>query len=84
MVKPLRYKKAKTVLSIFIKIVNGSYEKPNKLGVDQRREFHNKLTQEWLDKSNILMCSTLNEGRPVIGERFIKTLMAKIYKINDS
>ena len=43
--------------------MNGSCQKPNKLGVDQRREFHNKLTQEWLDKNNVLTCSTLNEGR---------------------
>ena len=26
------------------------------------------------------MCSTNNEGKPVIAERFIRTLKAKIYK----
>ena len=36
--------------------------------------------QEWLDNNDILMCSTNNEGKSVIAERFIKTLKAKIYK----
>ena len=36
-VKPLKYKKRKTVLNAFIKIVNESDRKPNKLWVDQGR-----------------------------------------------
>ena len=43
--------------------------------------------QERLDNSDILMYSKHNEGKSVIGERFIKTLKAKIYKkksANDS
>ena len=42
-VKPLKDKKGKTVLNAFIKIVNESNRKPNKLWVDQGREFYNKL-----------------------------------------
>ena len=30
------------------------------------------------------MCLTHNEGKSVIAQRFIKTLKAKIYKINES
>ena len=78
-VKPLRNEKGKTVLNAFIEIVNESNCKPNKLWVDQGREFYNKLMQEWLD-SNVLMYSAHNEGKSVITERFIKTLKAKIYK----
>ena len=78
-VKPLKDKKGKTVLHAFIEIVNESNRKPNKLWVDQGREFYNKLMQEWLD-NNILMYSTHNEGKSVIAERFIKTLKSKIYK----
>ena len=44
-VKPLK-DKGKTVLNAFIKIVNKSNHKPNKLCVDQKREFYNKLMQE--------------------------------------
>ena len=79
-VKPLKDKKGKTVLNAFIEIVNESNRKPNKLWVDQGREFYNKLMQEWLDNNDILMYSTHNEGKSVIGERFIKTLKSKIYK----
>ena len=79
-VKPLKGKKGKTVLNAFIKIVNKSNRKPNKLWVDQGREFYNKLMQEWLDNNDILMYSTNNEGKSAITERFIKTLKIKIYK----
>ena len=77
-VKPLKDKKGKTVLNAFIEIVNESNRKPNKLWVDQGREFYNKLMQEWLDNNDILMYSTHNEGKSVIAERFIKTLKSKI------
>ena len=36
-VKPLKDKKGRKVLDAFIKIVNGSNHKPNKLCVDQER-----------------------------------------------
>ena len=36
--------------------------------------------QEWLYNVDILMYSTLNDGKSVIAEMFIKTLKAKIYK----
>ena len=45
-VKPLKDKKDKTALNAFIKVVNGSNSKPNKLRVDQGRGFYNKLMQE--------------------------------------
>ena len=71
-IKPLKYKKGKIVLNAFIEIVNESNRKQNKLWVDQGREFCNKLMQEWLNKNDILMYSTHNEGKSIIAERFIK------------
>ena len=71
-VKPLKDKKGKTVLNAFMEIVNESNRKPNKLWVDQGREFYNKLMQEWLDNNHSLMYSTHNEDKSVIAERFIK------------
>ena len=41
-IKPLKDKKCKTVPNAFIKIVNESNRKPNKIWVDQEREFYNK------------------------------------------
>ena len=86
-VKPLKDKKGKTDLKAFIEIANEPNQKPHSLWVSQGKEFHNKLMQEWLGNNYILMYSTLNEGKSVIVERFIKTLKAKIYKktaANDS
>ena len=73
-VKHLKDKKVKTILNYFIELVNKSKRKPNKFWIDQGREFYNKPVQEWLD---ILICSTHNEGKSVIAERFIKTLKLK-------
>ena len=39
--------------------------------------------EEWLDNNHILMYSSHNAGKPVIAERFIKTLKAQSIK-NDS
>ena len=50
--KPLNDKNVKRVLNGFIKIVNKSNQKPNKLWVDQGREFGNSLTQKWLDDND--------------------------------
>ena len=36
--------------------------------------------QEWLDDNDTLMFSNHNEGKPVVVEKFIKTLKGKIYK----
>ena len=41
--KPLKDKKDKADLNAFIEIVNESNHKPNKLWVNQGREFYNKL-----------------------------------------
>ena len=54
-VKHLKDKKVKTILNYFIELVNKSKRKPNKLWVDQGREFYNKPVQEWLDNKDILI-----------------------------
>ena len=59
-VKPLKDKKGKAVLNAFIEIVNESNHKPNKLWIDQGREFYNKLMQEWFSSNDILMYSKHN------------------------
>ena len=41
-VEPLKDKTGKTVLNVFVEIVNKSNCKPYKLWVDQRREFCNE------------------------------------------
>ena len=77
-IKPLKYKKAKTVLHGFIEIVTESKRNPNILWVDQGKEFYNSLKQN--NDNEVLTHLTHNEGRSVIAERFIKTLEGKIFK----
>ena len=78
-VKPIKDKNSKTLLNAFIEIVNESNRKPEKLWVDQGREFYNKLLQEWLGNNDILMWSIHNGGKSVTAERFLN-IKFKIYK----
>ena len=48
---------SKTVLDNFIKIINESYCKPNKLKVGQGKKLYNKPVKECLDANDILMYS---------------------------
>ena len=33
----------------------------------------------WVEKNDMKMCSIQNEGKPVVAERYIRTLKNKIY-----
>ena len=46
----------------------------------QGSEFYNRLMKSCLEKNDIEMHSTHNEGKSVIAERFIRTLKNKVYK----
>ena len=73
-VKPLKDKNAKTVLHGFIEvkiIVNESKRKPNKLWVDQGKEFLDRFV---LDNNDILLYSTHTKSKSVVAEKFLKTL----------
>ena len=62
-----------------IGIVNESNLKPNKLWVDQGREFKKNI-QKWLDNNDILIYSSYNEDKFKVAEKFIRALKGKIYK----
>ena len=79
-VVPLKDKKGVTIVNAFQKILVDSKRKPNTIWVDKGREFYNKSIKSWLEKSNIEMYSTDNEEKPVLAERFIRTLKTKTYK----
>ena len=53
--KLLRNKKVKQFIMLLSKIANESNPTPYILWVDQGREFYNKLMQECLSNSNVLM-----------------------------
>ena len=47
--------------------------------VDKGSKFYNKSVKSWLEDNGIEMDSTHNERKPVVVERFIRTLNNKIY-----
>ena len=78
-VVPLKDKKGVSIVDVFQKIISEG-RKPNKIWVDQGSEFYNKSFKDFLKINNIEMYSTYNEGKSVVGERFIRTLKNKIFK----
>ena len=77
---PLKDKKGISIVNAFQIILKESNRKPNKIWVDKGSEFYNNSFKKWLQDNNIVMYSTNNERKPVIAERFIRTLKKKIYK----
>ena len=69
-----------SIVNAFQSILNNSRRKPNKIWVDKGSEFYNASFKKWLQDNDIIMYSTNNEGKPVVAERFIRTLKIKIYK----
>ena len=66
-----------TITNAFQKILDESNHKPNKIWVDEGNEFYNRSMKSWLEKNAIEMCSTHNEGKSVVAERFIRILKKK-------
>ena len=75
---PLKDKKAITINNAFQKIFNRSNCKPMKIWVDKDIEFYNRSIKSCSQDNNIEMCSTHNERKSVVAERFIRTLKNKV------
>ena len=75
---PLKDKKGISIVNGFNKIIKQSERKPSKIWVDQGGEFYNNVFKKWLSDNDIIMYSTYNEGKPVVAERFIRTLKNKL------
>ena len=74
---PLTNKTGKLVAEAFERIIKESSRKPNKLWVDQGKEFYNKDVK----KLGFEIYSTNNEGKAVVIERFNRTLKNMMFKI---
>ena len=79
-VVPLKDKKGTSITNAFNKIIKQSNRKPNKIWVNQGGEFYNHDFKKWFSSNDIIMYSTINEGKSVVAERFIRTLKNKSYK----
>ena len=77
---PLLDKKRYYDYHCFLNILDESVHKPNKICIDNGKEFYNTSMKSLLGKNDIEMFSTHNDGKPVVADRFIKTLKNKIYK----
>ena len=69
-----------TITNDFEKFLKESNRKTNKIWVDKGSEFYNRSMKSWIEKNNIEMYSTHNEGKSVVTGRFIRNLKNKIYK----
>ena len=73
-------KKGIAIFNPFKKILHDSNLKSNKIWVDKGSEFYNKSVKSWLQDNGVEMYSTYNEEKPVVAERFMRTLRNKLYK----
>ena len=78
-VVPLKDKKGVSIVNAFQSILKKSNRKPNKIWGDKGSEFYNRSMKSWLEKNDIEMYSTHNEGKTVGAERFIRTIKNKTY-----
>ena len=76
----MKNKKGESIVEGFQITLNKSKRKPYKLWVDHGSEFCNNKFKRFFKKNDIEMYSTVNEGKSVFAERFIKTLKNKICK----
>ena len=79
----LKDKKDITITNVFQKILEESNRKPNKMWVNIGSGFYNRSMKSWLEKNDIEMYLTHNEGKSVIIELFIRTLK-RFYKYMNS
>ena len=79
-----KIRKGTTITNAFQKMLDESKRKANKIWVDKDNEFYNRSMKSWLEKSDVEMYSTHDEGKSVIAKRFIRTLKNKIYKYMSS
>ena len=85
-VVPLKDKKGIGIVNACQKILKESNRseakpkgrRPNKIWVDKGSEFYNNSFKKWLKDNNIEMYSIHIEEKPVVAERFIRTLKNKI------
>ena len=77
-VVPLKDKKGISIVNAFQKILKESNRKPNKIWVDKGSEFYNNFFKKSLKDNDIEMYSIHIEGKPVVSERFIRSLKTKM------
>ena len=75
LVVSLKDRKGISIVNAFQKILDKQERKPNKIWVGKESEFYNNSLKIWLNDNDIDMYSIQNEGKSVVAERFIRTLI---------
>ena len=57
---------------LFQKFLDESNLTPNKIWIDKGSEFYNRSVKSWIEKNDIEMYFTNNEGKSVVAEIFIR------------
>ena len=70
---PIKDKNGATIVNTFEKVISEG-RRPNKIWVDQGSEFYKNSFKDFLKMNNIEMHLTYKEQKPVVAERFIRTL----------
>ena len=73
----MKDKKGASIVDAFQVMLDKSGCKPNNIWVDKGSEFYNSSFKKWLKYKDIEMYSIHNEGKSIVAERFIRTLMTK-------
>ena len=81
-VVPFKVKKGVSIVNAFQSILKKSNRKPNKIWVEKGGEFYNRSMKSWLEKNDIEMYSTRNEGKFVVAERFISARSTRTRSTN--
>jgi hypothetical protein len=77
---PVVNKTAKVVLDAFINTIYTSNRKPEKIWVDEGKEFYNNAMKGFLKSEDIVMYSTHGQHKSMFVERFNRTLKGRMWR----
>lgn len=78
-VRPLKDRKAKSVIDAFKDVLTGP-RRPRAIRTDKGSEFYNRFLQQYLKDQEIKIFYALNETRANYAERYIQRLKKRIYR----
>lgn len=78
-VRPLKDRKAKSVIEAFKDLLQGP-RRPKAIRTDKGSEFYNRYLQQYLRDQHIKIFYALNETKANFAERYIQTLKKRLYR----
>lgn len=78
-VRPLRDKKAQSIIDAFKDVLNGPRQ-PKAIRTDKGSEFYNQFLKRYFKEKGIKIFYALNETKANFAERYIQTLKKRLYR----